>query len=441
MSEDNFSGSSASNHAKVDPKKVIAQNKELRRLLADEQRKVKAADEERKKKDQELRRTESELDGFRFRNDQLLKRIEFLQHEMSSSLGPPSSANTKKSQKNNNEKVVDPIVEQELMKRIQENCDLRNRLESAEQSLKEERDVNLKKIGLLENALSQSEAKHQKSTTSIRQERNELQVKVGELERKLEHFVGDKDSTIEMLETKIQSLESKIEQMKQEKGGALANQSLLLDPFCPPEYSRLNLAHTAAETALGVASRQRSKSVASLVTNGDNLLLSLSSYGAAVISIVHKSGVNSVSISGVINNAKSCLANVTKKELNYIETMNHCTSSLRELYSLMKQFLSLSDASLQASSSGILETLEKLCNLAKETCSLLESNPTPSVASEWLKYAHIASSASGCCHDHYSSLVIAFVGKTDVKTSVDAALQALAGLFTSSFLPFIIYSF
>lgn len=77
-------------------------------------------------KDQNLRRAETELDSVNFRNKQLEHRVQVIQEDLqkSSKGGSSKSNKTRDNQVTGNGQIMDPIIVEELHKRIMENAQL-----------------------------------------------------------------------------------------------------------------------------------------------------------------------------------------------------------------------------------------------------------------------------------------------------------------------------
>lgn len=95
--------------------------------MVEERNKASVLQESMRIKDQNLRRAESELDSQNFRNKQLERRIESLQHDLASyqQKGGAGKANKMRdNQSSSGNGEVDPIIIEELQRRIIENAQL-----------------------------------------------------------------------------------------------------------------------------------------------------------------------------------------------------------------------------------------------------------------------------------------------------------------------------
>lgn len=96
--------------------------------MVEERNRTSVLQESMRIKDQNLRRAESELDSQNFRNKQLERRIESLQNDLASyqQKGGAGSKNNKlrDNQSSSGNGEVDPIIIEELQRRIIENAQL-----------------------------------------------------------------------------------------------------------------------------------------------------------------------------------------------------------------------------------------------------------------------------------------------------------------------------
>lgn len=159
------------------------------------------------------------------------------------------------------------------------------------------------------------------------------------------------------------------------------------------------------------------------------MLLSIGAYGTSILTLIQRSGINTPMLTSSVGHTRSLIQKL-QQSTNSVTNSNLVSQSASIIESLsgaIRQLISASDATLQASSHGVCETLDRLVTLAREASSVLLTNEIPQAASEWLRLAQLSSSGSGLVHDHYAALVVAFVGRVDVKPALDSALQALAG--------------
>jgi response regulator RpfG family c-di-GMP phosphodiesterase len=103
-----------------------AQAKVLKNAVVEERNKTSVLQESMRIKDQNLRRSESELDSQNFRNKQLERRIESLQADLNQQKGGNGSKASKMrdNQPSSGNGEMDPIIIEELQRRIIENAQL-----------------------------------------------------------------------------------------------------------------------------------------------------------------------------------------------------------------------------------------------------------------------------------------------------------------------------
>jgi Predicted coiled-coil domain-containing protein len=102
-----------------------AQAKVLKNAVLEEKNKVSVLQESLRIKDQNLRRAETELDSVNFRNKQLEHRVQVFQEDMQLSIkGSTSKSNKSRDNQLTGNRQMDPIIVEELHKRIMENAHL-----------------------------------------------------------------------------------------------------------------------------------------------------------------------------------------------------------------------------------------------------------------------------------------------------------------------------
>jgi hypothetical protein len=102
-----------------------AQAKVLKNAVLEEKNKVSVMQESLRIKDQALRRAETELDSVNFRNKQLEHRVQVIQDDLQkTSKGSGSKANKLRDNQVTGNGQMDPIIVEELQKRIMENAQL-----------------------------------------------------------------------------------------------------------------------------------------------------------------------------------------------------------------------------------------------------------------------------------------------------------------------------
>lgn len=93
--------------------------------MLEEKNKVSVLQESLRVKDQNLRRAETELDSVNFRNKQLEHRVQVIQDDLQkSSRGGNSKSNKLRDNQMAGNGQMDPIIVEELQKRIMENAHL-----------------------------------------------------------------------------------------------------------------------------------------------------------------------------------------------------------------------------------------------------------------------------------------------------------------------------
>lgn len=102
-----------------------AQAKVLKNAVLEEKNKVSVLQESLRVKDQHLRRSETELDSVNFRNKQLEYRVQVIQDDLQKANrgGSNKSSKLRDNQVTGNGQM-DPIIVEELQKRIMENAQL-----------------------------------------------------------------------------------------------------------------------------------------------------------------------------------------------------------------------------------------------------------------------------------------------------------------------------
>lgn len=115
---------------------VRAQAKVLKNAVIEEKNKVSVLQESLRVKDQNLRRAETELDSVNFRNKQLEHRVQVIQDDLQklSKSGSSKSSKIRDNQVTGNGQM-DPIIIEELQKRIMENAQLASTVNDSKQVL------------------------------------------------------------------------------------------------------------------------------------------------------------------------------------------------------------------------------------------------------------------------------------------------------------------
>lgn len=93
--------------------------------MLEEKNKVSVLQESLRVKDQHLRRSETELDSVNFRNKQLEHRVQVIQDDLQkASRGSSNKSNKLRDNQVTGNGQMDPIIVEELQKRIMENAQL-----------------------------------------------------------------------------------------------------------------------------------------------------------------------------------------------------------------------------------------------------------------------------------------------------------------------------
>lgn len=111
------------NHRFRHRRQLRAQAKVLKNAVLEEKNKMSVLQESLRIKDQNLRRAETELDSVNFRNKQLEHRVQVIQEDLQqSSKGGNSKSNKMRDNQVTGNGQMDPIIVEELHKRIMENA-------------------------------------------------------------------------------------------------------------------------------------------------------------------------------------------------------------------------------------------------------------------------------------------------------------------------------
>lgn len=150
----------------------------LKKAYLDEQSSHNQLKETVKEKEQSLRKYEQEVDSLTFRNQQLFRRCEVLQNELSTLESQKKKNKTKDSPAHSNPPVSPGIFSEELQNKIEENARLHKQVQESE---------------------------------------NSYRSKIQELEQKLEHFERECNQHETVLNTTVQKNKSLIEKLQEEK--------------------------------------------------------------------------------------------------------------------------------------------------------------------------------------------------------------------------------
>ncbi|CAO1405557.1 unnamed protein product [Diamesa tonsa] len=164
--------------------KLRAQAKVLKNAVLEEKNKSSVLQETLRIKDQTLRRSEAELDSLNFRNKQLEHRVANLQDDLQ--VDQKSNRNNKSNKIRDNQFVsngqsIDPIIAEELQKRIMENA----QLASAISDKNNEIDMYTSRIKDLERQLDKHHHDHSDIEKKLRREIEMHSSRNAELESKI----------------------------------------------------------------------------------------------------------------------------------------------------------------------------------------------------------------------------------------------------------------
>uniref|UniRef100_A0A3P9L855 Protein phosphatase 1 regulatory subunit 21 n=1 Tax=Oryzias latipes TaxID=8090 RepID=A0A3P9L855_ORYLA len=169
--------------------KLRAQNQVLKKAVVDEQANSATLKEQLKQRDQSLRRQEQEMDSLSFRNQQLAKRVELLQEELTASETKGKKGKSKGDSPSQHGLQTQSVFDEDLQKKIEENERLHIQFyEADEQHRKREAELKAR-LGELEKNAEQ----HQTAVDGLAKKYVET----------IERLQGDKAR----LEVKAQSLE------------------------------------------------------------------------------------------------------------------------------------------------------------------------------------------------------------------------------------------
>ncbi|XP_043273202.1 protein MLP1 isoform X2 [Venturia canescens] len=170
--------------------KIRAQANVLKKAVIDEQVRNVEIREQLKEKDVELRKAEQELDSLTFRNQQLTKRVTFLQEELDH-VQNKSKKGRSKSTENKDPQVAQPnhIYVEEFQKKIMENAQLLSQIADKEGEIESlnERIIHLEyKLRQSEKSKIELDSKYQERVDKLEREKNDVQRKLAEKQKQEE---------------------------------------------------------------------------------------------------------------------------------------------------------------------------------------------------------------------------------------------------------------
>ena len=181
--------------------------------------------EQLKEKEVEIRRAEQELDSLTFRNQQLTKRVTFLQEELDD-IQKKSKKGRNKTPENKEQQPVSPlshIYVEEFQKKIVENAQLLSQIADKENEIEalNDRIEHLEyKLDLSEKSKIDLDCKYQERVEKLEREKNELQRKLSEGQKQ--------DETASWSSVEVNDL----------KAGFTNHRQIDQSPFSTPSVSR-----------------------------------------------------------------------------------------------------------------------------------------------------------------------------------------------------------
>ncbi|KAM4772623.1 protein phosphatase 1 regulatory subunit 21 [Rhinophrynus dorsalis] len=169
--------------------KLRAQNQVLKKAVVDEQANSAALKEQLKMKDQSLRKQQQEMDSLTFRNQQLAKRVELLQEELSvmEAKGKKTKKNVDSSHLSQEQKSV---FDEDLQKKIEENERLHIQFFEASERHKQIEAELRSRLQELETGTAQHQAvvdgltqKYMETIEKLQSDKAKLEIKSQALER------------------------------------------------------------------------------------------------------------------------------------------------------------------------------------------------------------------------------------------------------------------
>ncbi|XP_032408836.1 protein phosphatase 1 regulatory subunit 21 [Xiphophorus hellerii] len=170
--------------------KLRAQNQVLKKAVVDEQANSASLKDQLKQRDQSLRKQEQEMDSLSFRNQQLAKRVELLQEELSSSEGRSRKGKGKGDSPLQPGLQTQSVFNEDLQKKIEENERLHIQFyEADEQHRKKEAELRAR-LQKLEGEAEEHQAvvdglttKYVETIERLQGDRARLELKAQTLER------------------------------------------------------------------------------------------------------------------------------------------------------------------------------------------------------------------------------------------------------------------
>ncbi|XP_077341730.1 protein phosphatase 1 regulatory subunit 21 [Lithobates pipiens] len=197
--------------------KLRAQNQVLKKAVLDEQANSAALKEQLKMKEQSLRKQQQEMDSLTFRNQQLAKRVELLQEELSvmETKGKKTKKNVESSQLTQEQKNV---FDEDLQKKIEENERLHIQFFEASEKHKQIEDEMRSRLQVLDAGAAQHQAvldglkqKYMETIEKLQTDKAKLEVKALALEKEAKDCRLRSDDCQNQLKTLHVDLSSRLE--------------------------------------------------------------------------------------------------------------------------------------------------------------------------------------------------------------------------------------
>ncbi|XP_063774764.1 protein phosphatase 1 regulatory subunit 21 [Pseudophryne corroboree] len=198
--------------------KLRAQNQVLKKAVLDEQANSAAMKEQMKMKEQSLRKQQQEMDSLTFRNQQLAKRVELLQEELSvmEAKGKKTKRHVESSQLSQEQKSV---FDEDLQKKIEENERLHIQFFEASEKHRQVEDELKSRLEVLETGAAQHQAvvdglkqKYMETIEKLQSDKAKLEVKAQSLEKEAKDCRLRSEDCQNQLKTLHVDLSSRLEE-------------------------------------------------------------------------------------------------------------------------------------------------------------------------------------------------------------------------------------
>ncbi|XP_028844331.1 protein phosphatase 1 regulatory subunit 21 [Denticeps clupeoides] len=170
--------------------KLRAQNQVLKKAVVDEQAASATLKDELKQRDQSLRKVEQEMDSLNFRNQQLAKRVELLQEELSASDAKGKRNKNRGDSPSQQNLHTQSVFDEDLQKKIQENERLHIQFYEADEQHRRQEAQLTSRLEELEKESQQHQAlvdgltsKYMDTVEKLQSDKVRLEVKTQTLER------------------------------------------------------------------------------------------------------------------------------------------------------------------------------------------------------------------------------------------------------------------